>query len=97
MAFKMNYGKGEFPFKKEKEYEPQTQNPKKEKTPQTKDPVDEIIPQTVLNKIEKGHRDGTYPATKERVEEIESFIKDNPGATHKDWYDWHFKNIEYKK
>ena len=88
MAFKMNYSKGGFPFKKEKEYEPQTETRKDEST--------DIIPQTVRDKIEGSHREGQYVPTEERQEEIKKFIESNPGATHEDWYDWHFKGKEYK-
>ena len=68
MAFKMNYSKGGFPFKKEKEYEPQTETRKDEST--------DIIPQTVRDKIEGSHREGQYVPTEERQEEIKKFLRD---------------------
>jgi hypothetical protein len=54
MAFKMNYGKGGFPFKKLKqneEHTPQTKNPPEEVTPQTKEPKEEKTPQTQYPKV----------------------------------------------
>ena len=69
MAFKMNYSKGGFPFKKEKEYEPQTETRKDEST--------DIIPQTVRDKIEGSHREGQYVPTEERQEEIKRRNKMN--------------------
>ncbi len=79
MAFKMNYKKGDFPFKRQEEIG--------NIGSKNKDNVDHD---------NTGHREGKYPPTPERQKEIEEFIKNNPGATHEDWYDWHFKGKKYK-
>ena len=44
----------------------------------------------------ESYRQGNYPATEERIKEVKDFIKNNPGATHANWFDWNFKGIEYK-